>query len=306
MRYAGYYITKLLIFCFLLPGSFVWNACRKENPVYPVPSIDFNAGRGFLSHDTTLLLNDTIQVGVLAATNSDQELIHFHATVARDTVFTSIDTALFTNHFTYSRRFIKGMAKKETWAFYVRDRFGRKSREILLSLMLDSASIFGNVKYYPSVILGAQSNPAAGSFFSLAEGKVLSQSEAFNVQRLINLVYYFDLIESDGNTLASPGANIDASFFPGPNGIYNWQIKNTTRFMTAGNIDVEEFDSCRNDSLILANTFEFESGKRKAKNLEEGQVCAFVTDSGIKGLFKVSGVRDAENGTIEISIKIKN
>ena len=98
---------------------------------------------------------------------------------------------------------------------------------------------------------------------------------------------------------------MDATVYPGTTGITNSAIRNTTRFGLQENITSGQFDLCRNDSLILSNTFEFESGFRKAKNLAGNQIYSFVTNSGLKGLFKVLEVRGESEGDIAIAIKIK-
>ena len=197
------------------------------------------------------------------------------------------------------------MANNEKWSFYVRDRDGRKSNTLSILLQKDSNSVYGNISHLPEINFGAQNNNDYGSFFSLSNGQIYHQDDAFNLQSAINLVYYYDLIEEDENTIASPGANIDASFFPGQTGITNWTIRNTTRFELRENLIDSDFDQCQNDSLILHNTFEFASGKRKSKNLEDGNIYAFVTESGIKGLFIVHEVEGEEEGRIKISIKMQ-
>ncbi len=310
MRYAPPNITSpflpphlltIILLCFfaLVVG------CTREAPVYPVPSLKFVILPSLTSKDTTLMLNDTVRIGLSAKTGSDQALTHFHMTVIKDSAITYIDSALYTNQLDNFRTIIKGIAKKETRIFYVRDRDGRKSEELTITFNLDSSSIYGDIGYMPSIRLGAQKNTTIGSFYSLAANLVYNQSEAFNQQGLINLLYYFDTIDADKNTIASPGANVDATVYPGTTGITNWAIRNTTRFGLQENITSGQFDLCRNDSLILSNTFEFESGFRKAKNLAGNQIYSFVTNSGLKGLFKVLEVRGESEGDIAIAIKIK-
>jgi len=309
MRYAPLNITSrllpnnlltVILLCFfaLVAG------CTREAPVYPAPTLNFVTVPGLTTTDTTLMLNDTVRIGLSAKTGSDQALTHFHMTVIKDSMITYIDSALYTNQLDNFRTVIKGIAKKETRIFYVRDRDGRKSEELTITFNLDSSSMYGDISYMPSIRLGAQKNTTIGSFYSLAANQVYNQSEAFNQQGLINLLFYFDTIDADKNTIASPGANVDASVFPGTTGITDWAIRNTTRFILQENITTSQFDLCRNDSLILSNTFEFESGFRKAKNLAGGQIYSFVTNGGLKGLFKVLEVRGATEGDIAIGSKL--
>jgi hypothetical protein len=303
-RYAKRYITPGRLLRLLAVLFMLLEGCRTEVPFYPNPDIRFVDVPGYLDHDTTLLLHDTVRVGLVAMTGSNHELTHLHITIRRDTVATHIDTGLFTNELDYSRAIIKGIAASETWSFYVRDRDSRKSDEISISLHLDTASTWSPVDHLPSVVMGAQANTNTGSFYSLTAQQTRNLEDAFADQASINLLYYDEPVSGDENTIASPGANVDASIFTGIQGLSNWTVRNTTRFLFEADIVPEEFDNCLNDSLILANTFDFETGKRKAKNLKPGQVYAFVTDSGRKGLFKVVDVEGREEGFVEISIKM--
>jgi hypothetical protein len=295
MKFKTLVLTSLA--CFIVAG------CKPEAN-YANPEIRFAAGPGFLSQDTILMLNDTVNIGIIADTGSDQELTHLHISINRDSVESKIDTALFTKHLEYSRIIVKGIAASETWTFYVRDRARRISEEISLTVGLDKSSQYGRIDSL-KLMLGAQENSTRGSFASLTSGKVYTTTEAYANQALIHLVYYYDPVTGDQNTVASPGANIDGSIFSGPEGLANWSIKNTTRFNPATNLTTADFDRCRNDSLILTNTFDFETGKRKAKTLTAGQIYSFVTDSGIQGLFKVNSVTGKQDGTISLTVKMK-
>jgi len=305
MRYALKYITKLAWIGSLLTAILTFPGCKNDPPVFPDPSIRFVTGPGFLSQDTVALLNESFRIGLSANTGSDEALTHLHITIVKDSLISAIDTALFTNHLDYEREVTKGMAKNESWKFYVRDRDGRKSSEIVINIKLDAASTYASIQSIASVRLSAQNTSTPGSFYSFDANQSFSLSEAFANQSLVNILYYFDEASGDKNTVASPGANVDPSIFQGTEGLAAWTLRNVTRFNYQGNILPGEFDQCRNDSLILANTFEFETGKRKAKNLEKNQIYSFVTDSGRKGLFKVIEVPAEQPGILEISIKIK-
>jgi len=302
MRYARINITKVLL---ITIAVIVLSACNKQENSFPNPSIGFINDSGFVFKDTTVLLNDTITLGIIARSESDQPLTHMNIGLLNDSILTSIDSGFYSSTITYTKEIVKGMADEEKWSFYVRDRAGRKSNTISILLNKDSNSVYGNINFLPEITFGAQNNNAFGSFLSLLSGQVFEQDDAYNLQSDINLLYYYDLIEEDENTIASPGANLDDSFFPGPTGLTNWSTRNTTRFELRENITESDFTLCQNDSLILYNTFEFASGKRKSKNLIAGNIFAFVTESGIKGLFLVHEVEDQEEGKIKISIKMQ-
>ncbi|MBE9467325.1 MAG: hypothetical protein IMY72_03265 [Bacteroidetes bacterium] len=304
MRYEKMNILKVLIIASFIIASFSINSCKKEESEYDVPSIKFITNQDFVHSDTTLKLNDIIKIKIIAKTNSQDALTQLNTTVIKNSVQASIDTGIFVNEIEYVKIFTKGIELSETWSFYVKDRNNRKSETISLTFLRDSVVTYGNIKYVPSVILGAQNNANVGSFYSIKKNKVYTLQQAYESQSLINFVYYYDLIETDENTIASPGANIDVSNFPGDNAITNWTQKNTTRFIEKA-LSVDEFEKCNNDSLILANTFEFEQGKRKSKNLAPDKIFSFVTQDGKRGLFKVLDINDKETGSVEISIKMQ-
>jgi hypothetical protein len=292
---------------FLITGIFFIISCETAEDIeeYPNPTISLKSENGYCSNDTSLLINDSVKIGIIAETQSLDALTHFNKTIILDTQITTIDSGFYSNTFEYEKILTKGIADIETWSFYVKDRNGRKSDIISINLYKDSASIFGEIAQIPSIVFGAQNNNNYGSFYSLLDQQIYTQSLAFENQSLINLLYFYDLIEADANTISSPGANIDDSVFPGQTGLANWTENNTTRFILFENILVEEFDKCQNDSLILANSFEFDSGKRKAKNLASDDIYSFVTEDGKNGLFKVIEVIGLEEGEIEISIKMQ-
>jgi len=138
-----------------------------------------------------------------------------------------------------------------------------------LNIAKDSSSTFGDINYFSSVELGAQNN-AVGNFFSLSEDSVYSLNSAYENQNTIDLCYYYDFIDTDENTIASPGANIDNSVFPGTSGLSNWAIRKTSRFKTA-NITEQDFMNATNDSLLIV-VYGQSDGNRKAKNLQSGNI----------------------------------
>lgn len=284
----------------------LFNSCDQAEQQYPNPSISFKTTEGYITEDTSVLLGDSVVIGISAETNSNVPLTHFHFVIENDGLLTKVDTGIYINSFSYDKLVIKGVAENEKWSFYVRDMDGRKSDTISITFTKDEESIYGGIQYVPSVILGAQNNSSIGGFYSFLNNEIFTLSEAYQVQSSINLICFYDFIDGDDNTISSPGANIDASVFTGEYSISNWTTKNTTRFIFKEEITVAEFDACSNDSLIVYNNFEFITGKRKAKNLAIGDIYAFSTEDGKNGLFKVINVLGTDEGNIEISIKMQD
>jgi len=304
MRYSQKYITVLAMAICL--GTILISCSEQENQEYPVPSIDFKTSEGYIYSDTTLALDQTILIGLEASTGSSVNLTHLHIDIQYDDEITSLDSGFSSATLDYDRSISKSSSELETWSFYVRDMDGRQSDTLSFTLSKSEESEYGAIKRYENVILGAQDHPDKGGFFSTLDGTIYSLNDAFLNQAIIDLIYYYDIVESDKSTLASAGANIDNSIFPGSNGLENWSTKNTARFIIADEVLAEEFSASGNDSLILFNTFEFDAGKRKAKKLNAGDIYSFVTDNGIKGMFKINTVDGQESGYIDCDIILQD
>ncbi len=301
-RYAKHYISlrmnKLLAILVLL--IFVFSACKKEESNYPPPSIRFVTESGFVYHDTTLALGESFKIGILAD-NPNANLTNFIIRVESNEIETILDSGMNTPSLDYENVFTKGIKDSEKWTFIIRDR-DLKSSEISINIKRDTASAYGNIDYFPSVEMGTQ-NHINGSFYSLSQGEVYTLEEAFLNQEIIDLCYFYDFIDTDENTIASPGANIDASVYPGDNGLDNWTTRRTTRFKLA-DISEEDFENATNDSLLIA-TYGQSEGKRKAKNLQSGHIFSFKNEDGKTGLFLVHSVIGTDEGTVNISIKVQ-
>jgi len=301
-RYANFYISfimknLLIIIVFMLAAIY---GCKKEENAYPPPSIQLISNDGYVSNDTVLKLGEMFKIGIIAE-NPDVNLTNFIIRVESDVMETYLDSGMNTPVLNYEKTLVKGIKASEKWIFIIRDKDG-KSAEISLNIQKDTSSTFGNIMYYPTVVLGAQNN-TNGSFYSLTEDSVYSQPSAFNNQDKIDLCYYYDFIETDENTIASPGANIDETVYPGANGLSDWNIRRTTRY-TITDLTNSDFENAMNDSLLIAAYGQSE-GKRKAKNLQGGDIFSFKNEDGKTGLFRVNSVLGADEGTIDISIKVQ-
>ena len=287
----------LIIFTLVLT---VIIGCEKETLNHHPPTISFVVDTGFVYTDTVLGLGETFKVGIIA-NNPNINLTNFIVKVESDTLEVYLDSGMNTPTLNYEKTLVKGIKDSEKWVFIIRDRDG-KSDEISFNIRMDSSSTYGNINYFESIELGAQKN-SIGSFYSLAEDSVYNIETAFNNQNKIDLCYYYDFIDTDENTIASPGANIDESVYPGESGLLNWSTRRTSRYKLA-NISEDDFLNATNDSLLLA-VYGQSDGNRKAKNLHDGIIFSFKNNDGKVGLFKVNSVLGTDDGTINISIKVQ-
>lgn len=291
-------VTFLAVFCFV--------GCTKDKQ-HPglKPEIMFLKTAELISSDTILAINQKVKIGIEASSKSSAPITQLTVISSFDENTTSIDSGLYSSEFQYTIEITKGLAETEHWRFYVKDRDGNYSDTIGLKLFKDENSGFGPIQSFENIVLGGQFNPGQGSFYSYETNHTYTITEAYNNQQLIDLLYYFDLVEADAHTIASPGANIDQAIYNSDLAPANWTNRTTLRFEYLPELTQEDFETCTNDSLILSNTFVFGSGKRKAKNLSPGQMYAFVSETNEKGIFLIRQRQGDADGIIQFSIKMQ-
>lgn len=275
-------------------------SCNKDNKDSLPPSLYLKTGSEYVSSDTTLKIGDKFRFGITAvgkANNLTNFIIKLNNVAYLDTGFNSPGL-------NFDILITKGIDSIDNWELIIRDRQGNSS-SLKIKILKDINSSFGDISHYSPVELGAQSNTSFGSFYSLSNNMVYSQNDAFSNQQLIDLLYYYfyDAANPDKNTVASPAANFSTPVFTGTSALSNWSTLNTTRFIKLS-ITAEQYDDAANDSLLLASYKEID-GKRKAKNLAEGDIYSFKTHSSRYGIFKVLSVSGTDNGTVSLDIKIQ-
>jgi hypothetical protein len=288
---------------FVIFGSLLLSGCSDDDiRPYPNPDLSFAFGQGYTVSDTSLLLNGSITIGLEASSNSEVNLTHLHTCIDADGEITRMDSGFNVPSLRITKTLTKGLAEVEKWAFYVRDKEGRKSDSLSIILTLEEGTQYGPVVRLPAKQLGAQENTELGGFLGLPSGKVLTRDAAAASQGDIWLLYYYDNVDADKHTIASPGANIPSSLYD----LSGWTVRNTTRFQPVEGIDEEVFASASHDSLILSNSFEFGTGKRKAKKLSAGDMYSFVTENGLRGMIRVNVVDGTVSGYAECEIIIQD
>ncbi len=279
-------------------------SCKKDIADYTSPQINFVIEEGFINSDTSAKVGDTLYIKVLAESLSEYSLstIRFERITPIDTIV--IDTGMHVQSILVNKKIIKSIAEWEIWNITTRDRNRKASNTISLKITKDESGAHGEISHVLPFGLGFQDNNEFESFYSLSQQTVYNMEDAFSIQEEIHFLSYYDNIDEDEHTIASPGANVAAEIYGGNYPLDIWDTRNTTRFAEP-NITLEDFDNCQNDSLIYATTFAFETGKRKAKNLKANDIYSFVSDKGNFGLFKVISLEGNETGNVVIEIKMK-
>ncbi len=290
---AIYFLTGIITMVFMI----FLVSCDKSPADVP-PKISFLHGDGLTSTDTVLSPGQKVKIGIHALKGS-VNLTYFSVRFNDGTNTILLDSGMNTASLNYTLDVIKTTAPVETWSFVVMDR-NRAETSISVVLTKSDSSAWGKIRTMNDIQLGAQENPAPGSFFSLNENLVMILQQAFGNQSSTDLVYYYGQYEA---TLASPNEAEAPAFFTGPQGIANWTIKNETRYDTTL-ITPQMFDLVQNDSLILS-AYEPTAGKKKGKYLVPGMVLSFKSPGGKLGLIKIQEVTPFPAGVIKITVKIQ-
>jgi len=280
----------------------VFYSCEDEETSNQNPTIQFIINSNYISSDTTISVGDSMKVGIIAEYNGTDYLTNLIANVNGESYIN-----IGYNHKTIEEELtlVKGLADSEEWEFIIRDKSGH-SASIGFTITKNPIVEYSEIDKFQNLKLGAQNNIEFGSFLALSNGLIYNLEGAYNNSGLIDITYYYDNFDAmDGYVLASPGANIGETAFPGEFAIANWNTINTTRYSAAKlSITPEEFDAAANDSILIANSFAFESGKRKAKSLAADDIYSFVRGNRT-GMFKVLSTSGTDNGYIIIDVIIQ-
>jgi hypothetical protein len=281
------------------------SACEKDKdePANP-PGIMIMSGSGYVSGDTSIMAGGEINFKVLLQV-TDLSITNYIIDVTIDGASQRyFDTAMsLSSSYEWHGKFIKSLEPVEEWVFTVRDSEGNAS-DMSLTITLDTSGGYQTLLDKGSVFFGAQENALYGNCYFLPDGIKYYNTDVeadTSLQRGIDLIYYYDDVDGDKNTIASPGANIpDGIFTVNPS---EWTIINTSRFFITP-LTADDYNAAVNDSIVLANYNEAEA-KRKAKKLGAGDIYTFRTQSGKLGIFMVKEVNGTTEGNVEISLKVQ-
>ena len=281
----------------LISTTIVFTSCKKTDDPVP-PTISFKQSADYVSANTTAKYGDTLNFGITAKYNGNDNLVKFQIFANGNQM---LDSTFNTQNFTFDFYTVKSILDKEVWKFVTKDIAGNtKTDSIIIT------GNFGQINSYGAVKIGAQSNITAKGFLSFSKSTETqySQDEAFNHQADIDMFCFYENTDGHVNlmTLAAPGSNIKG-IFTGASAPTNYITKNLTFFVKT-TLTAAQYDAVQNDAIILAS-YDPKNQYKKASLLTVGQVYAFQLQSGKKGLYKVTAVDGNETGTIEIAVKLQ-
>ncbi len=155
----------------------------------------------------------------------------------------------------------------------------------------------------PSVTLGAQANTVIPGFYSVSENKTYTMSQAADNPVVIDIFCFYEAETGNNIALASPGTGI-TGIFTGDDMPDNWTTKNTTYFFLTA-LTQSQFESVQNGDALIETSFDSENARRKAKDVQVGQVWAIKTQDGTYGLLLATDVTQGADGSVKFLIITK-
>ncbi len=292
MKYIASRIL-LVVACLGITGV----SCSKSEADAGAPTIELVDGSNLITVDTSAMEASILHFRVHCKWNGTQTLTNL---IVASNGTRVVDEGMNIKEFERNIDFAKSSSDVDSIAFTIRDIKGGSS-STSLKIQKKAGSGGGELIKYNNITLNAQNSVGGKSFLSFANGTTYALQDAFGVQQTINLLYYYDAISGEANTIASPGANVDASVFIGTYGLSNWTIKNTSRFYPI-TLTQQQFEAI-SDPVFVINSYSESQGKRKAKNLKVGDVYSFKDEStGKYGIFRAYEVVGEDAGKVVFSI----
>lgn len=165
--------------------------------------------------------------------------------------------------------------------------------------------VYKDLESFQANLLGGQTNPNLGSFYSVSEDSIYFTARANQKQSFIDLIYYFGSQTNDSSVIASPSDPVFNNVQDqNPHfSVKSWTVKNNTTFLTT-DLTPSEFIALSNDSLLSAEM----SGTltaTKVTKLQVGDVVGFKMANGRLGIFHVSDLNNVNGLTRAITIDVK-
>src|SRR5690554_428721 len=180
----------------------------------------------------------------------------------------------------------------------VTDRKGKvETREFTIE-------VESSVETYTAVLLGSQASSSEGSFYATSTNEVFTVATAAENADLVDFIYFYGL--NNKAAIAAPADGDVQSVF---DGIADWSVKNETIFGLQSEMTATEFEAItESDEAILAATANTDLFLNRVALLSEGDIVAFVTEAGKKGIFMVSSIEGntyGEESKITLEVKVQ-
>ncbi|MBI1306192.1 MAG: hypothetical protein GC181_06215 [Bacteroidetes bacterium] len=289
-----------LIVALVIGATLTFNACNPDDgtDVSANPKLNFLAGTGYTSTNTTIAAGSSFKVGLSASHTKKIETLKIRVSYSGGSKVvpdncticdTTINKESFTLDFTNT---VENSIGTETWYFTVTDKDGA-STESSLTFTRTAAP---KAVRASQITLGNQNSTQLGSSFNMQAFAAMLLKDAKLASDSIDLCYVKDDI--GGAVLCAPSSTVAATYLKGTSGtnaVSTWSTRNATKIRKT-TITKTEFDD-----IVKTNS---------AKLLAEVSSTAATTDNvtvSVNDVYYVGPVSGAKYCLIRInSIDVDN
>jgi len=299
-------LNKHFIIPFLL--AYLVTACTPAEPEPETfPFIIFKTGSGFIKDGSAVPPGGTVKIGI-SATGGGAAITNLVVRREADGVVTTetdrgmyivsggLDTTLI---------YTRGYANAERWKIFIMNSL-RDTATATMTVLKGAGSAWGEISYYPSVVLGMQSNVTHPCYLDLTSGTAYTKAGVAGHEAAIDLSVFWYLTSGISSpTLTCPSYPSALTWFPEYS---SWTVRNQTLYdyYSSDNDLVSEtqFASAKNDSLLVT-AYRSQTVSGLSKFAYSGKIVPFRTSAGRYGLLKVIRADERADGTVEVAIKIQ-
>lgn len=298
--------NRVFLFLFLL-ASFIAGCTPIDPEPGTFPFIIFRTGAGFISDGASVPPGTAMHFGI-TATGGGGAITNLVVRRQADGVTTTeADLGLYISHGGLDTNliYIRSYAVIEKWEFFVMNSY-RDTATFSMTVLKGAGSAWGEINYYPSVILGMQSNATFPHYLDLNAGVAYNSSSVTDNGSSVDMAVFWYLTSGNSSpTLTCPGYNSALTYYPE---FASWTVRNQTLYdyYTSDNnlITEAQFSKAENDSLLVT-AYRSQTVSGQSKFAYTGKIVPFRISDGRYGLLKVIRADERADGTVEVAIKIQ-
>jgi hypothetical protein len=309
LRPNPFFMKNKLLFLSLVILLFSFAGCKKENEIVSKPQIELK-NSDYTQNAALVPLGGKLKFGITASSKGS---IITNLRIQRFSdgqLTTELDKGLYSDNgnLEYEFNAVKSSAAREIWTFFIFNS-NRDSAIISITINRGVGASWGKINYYPSIIIGMQSNTNLPNYLDLHTGNLFTKTNITGHESEIDLVgFVYTTSGILSPTLCCPGYTGSSSVTGHYPEIINWSIQNLTAYdyYSSDNnlVSKIEFDKAQNDSLLVSS-FKPEKVSGLCKYCNNGRIVPFKTEDGKYGLVHVRHADLTETGYMELEIKIQ-
>jgi hypothetical protein len=290
----------------IIAGVLCTSSCKKENATSSIV-LALKTGVGFTPDSTFIPEGGRISIGIMATgTGSPITYLHVDKITPFDTI-SAVDKGMYllTEGCDTTLVYSKDANDFEIWKVTVMNA-DRVMASKSIRFNKSEGSAYGDIFYFPSVILGFQNNLSTNHYLDIDKGLTYKMASVGGHEKEVDMLCYYYLTSGKSSpTFISPAYETVGAYYPEIN---SWNQRNDISFdyYSTDNdlITIAQFDAATNDSLLV-NAYQVGKVSGNCKFCYTGKTVPFKTQAGKMGLIKVIHADEDETGSVEIAIKVQ-